>query len=94
MPTEAVAVDHPDYIARPPSWLTLQLLPGTTAAESPLDPVRFKTFPKQKAFPCLATAVVIEQHEEWQVARRYVSDVSMAELRRVIREKEAAAAAG
>ncbi|MFE9789831.1 IS256 family transposase, partial [Nocardia salmonicida] len=34
----------------------------------------------------------IEQHDEWQVTRRYVSDVSMDELRAVITAKEHAAA--
>ncbi|MFZ2238048.1 MAG: IS256 family transposase [Gordonia amarae] len=49
-------------------------------------------FPNPEAFLRLATAVVIEQHDEWQVVRRYVSDVSMDELRTVIAAKQRASA--
>jgi putative transposase len=48
-------------------------------------------FPNPAAFLRLATAVVIEAHVEWQVTRRYVSDVSMDELRVVIAAKQRAA---
>lgn len=49
-------------------------------------------FPNPAALLRLATAVVIETHDEWQVTRRYLSDASMDELRDVIAEKHAAAA--
>lgn len=54
----------------------------------------WKSFRTPLAFLRLATAVIIESQDEWQVTRRYVSDVSMNELRDVIAAKERAAASG
>lgn len=45
-------------------------------------------FPNPAAFLRLCTAVVIEAHDEWQVTRRYLSDTSMDELRKVIAAKQ------
>jgi putative transposase len=47
-------------------------------------------FPNPAAFLHLATAVVIEAHDEWQITRRYLSDISIAELRKVIATKQSA----
>lgn len=41
-------------------------------------------FPNPAAFLRLATSVVIDQHDEWQVSRRYLSETSMTQRRRVI----------
>ena len=49
-------------------------------------------FPNPAAFLRLSTAVVIKAHDEWRVTRRYLSDVSMDELRTVIANKHTAAA--
>lgn len=38
----------------------------------------------------LTTAVVIDAHDEWQVTRRYLFEISMAELRKVIAAKQSA----
>lgn len=51
-------------------------------------------FPNPAAFLRLATSVVIDQHDEWQVSRRYLSETSMAELRRVIAAKQHALHSG
>lgn len=48
-------------------------------------------FPDRLAFRRMATAVVIEAHGECQVTRRFLSDISMAELRDIIAVKHNAA---
>lgn len=45
-------------------------------------------FPNPAAFLRLETSVVIDQHDEWQVSRHYLSETSMAQLRRVIAAKQ------
>ena len=45
-------------------------------------------FPNPAAFLRLATAVVVEAHHELQVTRRYLMEISMAELRKVIAAKQ------
>ncbi len=50
-------------------------------------------FPNNQAILRLATSVVIDQHDEWQVGRRYLSEVSMQELKKVIAQKNADATA-
>lgn len=46
--------------------------------------------PQPCGIPTPGTTVVIEAHDEWQVTCRYLSDISMAELRKVIAAKQAA----
>jgi putative transposase len=74
------------------SWAGLQITMERLNKEIKRRADVVEIFPNPAAFLRLATAVVIEAHDEWQVTRRYLSDVSMDELRAVIAKKHAAAA--
>jgi putative transposase len=72
-------------------WSNNPILSGSTRRSDAALMSR-RSSPNPAALLRLATAVIIEAHDEWQLTRRYLSDVSTDELRAVIVAKHAAAA--
>jgi len=56
---------------------------GTAEQANQIRPDVKEVFHNPGAFLRLATAVVIEAHDDWQVTRRYVSDLRMDGLREI-----------